>query len=165
MARTPDNLEEAFAGESKASTTYLAYSRKADQEGYAGVARLFRAAARAEQIHARNHLDAMSGIGTTEENLKKAIAGENMEHVNMYPEFIEAAENEQQPKAERTFKYARQVEMTHEGLYQGALDSLQAKAPAKEYYVCQVCGHTAEGESPDRCPVCGAPKAQFEKVT
>ena len=164
MAKTPGNLDEAFAGESKASTTYFAFARKADQESYPGVARLFRAAVAAEQIHARNHLDAMAGIGSTEENLKNAIAGENMEHVKMYPEFIEAAQKEQQPKAERTFSWARQVEITHEGLYKAALEALQSKAPPKDFYVCQVCGHTAEGEAPDKCPVCGAARAQFKKV-
>jgi rubrerythrin len=165
MAKTSDNLKEAFAGESQASTRYMAFARKADQEGHPEVARLFRSASAAEVIHARNHLQAMEGVKSTEENLKEAIAGENMEHVKMYPEFVEQAKKEEQPKAERTFDWARKVEIIHESLYKSALEALQGgKAEAKEYFVCQVCGFTAEGKAPDRCPVCGAPLAQFSKV-
>lgn len=165
MAKTPDNLKEAFAGESQASTTYLAFARKADQEGHPEAAKLFRAASAAEVVHARNHLQVMEGVKSTEENLREAIAGENMEHVKMYPEFIEQAKKEENPKAERTFNWARKVEMIHESLYKSALEALQSgKAEAKEYFVCQVCGFTAEGKAPDRCPVCGAPQTQFSKV-
>jgi rubrerythrin len=166
MAKTGDNLKEAFAGESQASTRYLAFARKADQEGQPQVARLFRAAALAETFHARNHLDVMEGIKSTQDNLKEAVSGENMEHVKMYPEFIEQANKEQKPKAVRTFDYARKVEMLHESLYKAALDALQkgGKPQATDYYVCQICGCTIEGTAPDRCPVCGAPKAQFVKV-
>ena len=165
MARTPDNLKEAFAGESKASTTYLAFARKAEQEGHPEVARLFRAASAAEVVHARNHLEAMEGVKSTEENLETAISGENTEHVRMYPEFVEAAKKEQKPKAERTFEWARQVEITHESLYKWALEALRSgKKNPKSYYVCQVCGHTAENEPPERCPVCGAPGKSFSQV-
>jgi len=166
MAKTTENLKEAFAGESQASTRYLAFARKADQEGQPQVARLFRAAALAETFHARNHLDVMEGIKSTQDNLKEAASGENMEHVKMYPEFIEQANKEQKPKAVRTFDYARKVEILHESLYKAALDALQkgGKPQAPDYYVCQVCGCTVEGNAPDRCPVCGAPKAQFVKV-
>ncbi len=165
MANTADNLKEAFSGESQASTTYRAFARKADQEGHPGVARLFRAASAAEVVHARNHLDVMEGIKSTEENLKTAISGENMEHVSMYPEFIEQAKKEEKPKAERTFDWARKVEIIHESLYKAALEAVQGgKARDKEYFVCQVCGNTVEDEAPDKCPVCGAPKAQFLKV-
>ncbi len=165
MANTADNLKAAFAGESQASTTYLAFARKADQEGNPQVARLFRAASAAEVIHARNHLEAMEGVKSTGENLQTAIAGENMEHVSMYPEFIEQAKKEEQSKAERTFDLARKVEIMHESLYKSALAALQSgKAQAKEYFVCQVCGCTVEDEAPEKCPVCGAPKAQFSKV-
>jgi rubrerythrin len=165
MAKTSDNLKEAFAGESQASTRYLAFARKADQEGHPEVARLFRAASAAEVIHARNHLQAMEGVSSTEENLREAIAGENMEHVKMYPEFVEQAKKEERPKAERTFDWARKVEIIHESLYKSALEALQSgKTGGKEYFVCQVCGFTAEGKAPDRCPVCGAPQTQFSKV-
>ena len=167
MAKTSDNLKEAFAGESKASTTYLAFARNAEQEGQPQVARLFRAASMAETFHARNHLDVMEGIKSTAENLQAAVAGENMEHVKMYPEFIEQANKEQQPKAARTFDYARKVEIMHEGLYKAALDAIKTGSKPKEteYYVCKICGVTVEGSAPDRCPVCGANMAQFVKVT
>jgi len=166
MAKTDENLKEAFTGESKASTTYRAFARKADQEGFPQVAKLFRAASAAEVIHARNHLETMEGVKSTQDNLKAAASGENMEHVKMYPEFIEQAKKEQKPKAERTFNWARQAEIEHEKLYKAALASLQAggKAQATDYFVCQVCGATMEGSAPDRCPICGAPKAQFLKV-
>jgi len=166
MAKTQDNLKTAFAGESKASTRYLAFARKAEQEGYPQVAKLFRAAAAAEVVHARNHLETMEGVHSTQDNLKEAIVGENMEHVQMYPEFIEQANKEQKPRAERTFDWARKVEMIHESLYKSALDALQAggKPQVKEYFVCQVCGFTAEGKAPDRCPVCGAARTSFSKV-
>ena len=164
MADTAGNLKEAFAGESQASTTYRAFARKADQEGYPQVARLFRAASAAEVVHARNHLDVMQGISSTEDNLNKAISGENMEHVSMYPEFIELAKKEGDTKAERTFDWARRVEIIHESLYKSALEALQTKPEPRDYYVCQICGNTVEDEAPDKCPVCGAPRAQFLKV-
>jgi rubrerythrin len=166
MAKTGDNLKEAFTGESKASTTYLAFARKAEQEGQSQVSKLFRAAALAETLHARNHLDVMEGIKSTTENLQAAISGENMEHVKMYPEFIEQANKEQKPKAARTFDFARKVEIMHEGLYKAAFDAIKGggKPKATDYYVCQVCGATIEDSAPDRCPVCGANKAQFVKV-
>jgi len=165
MGNTADNLKHAFAGESEASTTYRAFARKADQEGNPQVARLFRAASAAEVVHARNHLEVMAGVKTTEENLKTAISGENSEHVSMYPDFIEEAKKDGNAKAERTFEYARKVEIIHEGLYQSALKGLGAgKAEAVDYYVCQVCGNTVEQQAPEKCPICGAPKAQFLKV-
>ena len=166
MAKTVDNLKEAFAGESQASTRYRTFARKADQEGYPGVAKLFRAASAAEVVHARNHLETMEGVRSTADNLKEAISGENAEHVTMYPEFIEQAGKEEKPKAVRTFEWARKVEMIHESLYKAALDGLERgdRKQAVDYYVCQVCGMTAEGQAPDRCPVCGAPRTQFAKI-
>ena len=166
MGKTGDNLKEAFAGESQASTRYKAYARKADQEGYPAVAKLFRAASAAEVVHARNHLETMEAVRSTAENLKEAISGENAEHVTMYPEFIAQASKEEKTKAVRTFEWARKVEMIHESLYKAALDALESagKNQAVNYYVCQVCGMTAEGEAPDRCPVCGAPRMQFVKI-
>ena len=166
MGKTDENLKEAFAGESQASTRYRAFARKADQEGYPGVAKLFRAASAAEVVHARNHLEVMNGVESTADNLKEAISGENMEHVTMYPGFIAQATKEEKPRAVRTFEWARKVEMIHESLYARALDGLESagRNPAAEYYVCQVCGMTAEGEAPERCPVCGAPRAQFMKI-
>ena len=130
------------------------------------MARLFRAAAMAETVHARNHLETMQGVKSTQDNLRAAIAGENMEHVQMYPEFIEQANKEAETRAARTFEWARSVEMIHESLYRSALDVLAGggQPQLREYFVCQVCGFTAEGQVPERCPVCGAPRAQFLKV-
>ncbi len=166
MAKTPEDLKAAFAGESKASTTYLAFARKAEQEGQPQVARLFRAAAMAETFHARNHLEVMEGIKSTLDNLQTAISGENFEHTKMYPEFIEDANREQKPKAVRTFDYARKVEIMHESLYKAAFDAVKGGGKPKQtdYYVCPFCGTTVEGSAPDKCPVCGAPKGQFIKV-
>jgi rubrerythrin len=165
MVNTADNLKHAFAGESQASTTYRAFARKADQEGHPQVARLFRAASAAEVVHARNHLEVMAGVKSTEENLKTAISGENAEHVKMYPDFIEQAKKDSNAKAERTFEWARKVEIIHEGLYDSALKALRAgKSQAVDYYVCQTCGNTVEGQAPDKCPICGSPKAQFQKI-
>jgi rubrerythrin len=167
MAKTADNLKEAYAGESQASTRYLAFARKAEQEGQPQVARLFRAASMAEVVHARNHLEVMEGVKSTQDNLKEAVSGENMEHVSMYPEFIEQAGKEEKSKAVRTFEWARKVEIMHEGLYKAALEALEGggKPKATDYFVCQICGATIEGEAPERCPVCGAPRAQFMKVS
>ena len=166
MANTADNLKTAFAGESKASTTYLTYARKAEHEGQPQAARLFRAASMAETVHARNHLEAMEGVKSTEVNLKEAIAGENHEHIEMYPRFITQAENEENANAVRTFDWARKVEIIHESLYKAALEILRSggKLEIKDIYVCQVCGCTVEGEPPEQCPVCGAPQKQFLKV-
>jgi rubrerythrin len=166
MAKTADNLKTAFAGESQASTKYLAFARRAEREGHSQVAKLFRAAAMSETVHARNHLETMEEVKSTQDNLRAAITGENMEHVQMYPEFIEQANKEEATRAVRTFDWARSVEMIHESLYKSALDALEGggKPQVTEYFVCQVCGFTAEDEAPEKCPVCGAPRAQFVKV-
>ena len=166
MANTVDNLKAAFAGESQASTRYLAFARRAEQEKHPQIAKLFRAAAMAETVHARNHLETMKGVQSTEDNLKEAIAGENTEHVRMYPEFIEQANKEAESRATRTFEWARQVEIAHESLYRAVLDALQSgnEPQVTECFVCQVCGLTAEGKAPEKCPVCGAPQNQFLEV-
>lgn len=166
MAKTADNLKAAFAGESQASTRYLAFARRAEREGHSQVAKLFRAAAMAETVHARNHLETMEEVKSTQDNLRAAIAGENMEHAQMYPEFIEQANKEGATRAVRTFDWARSVEMIHESLYKSALDALEGGGEPRimEYFVCQVCGFTAEDRAPEKCPVCGAPSAQFVKV-
>ncbi len=152
---TIDNLKEAFAGESQANRKYLAFAQKADEEGYAQVAKLFRAAADAETVHAHAHLRVMKGIGSTEENLKEAIGGETHEFKTMYPKMIEEAEKEGEKEAMLSFKYANAVEEIHAGLYQKALDNL-GNNPSVDYYVCQYCGNTVEGEAPEKCPICGA---------
>lgn len=163
MSKTATNLQEAFAGESQANRKYLAFADKADKDGYPGVAKLFRAAAAAETVHAHAHLRAMKGIGSTEENLKEAVAGETHEFKDMYPQMIEDAEAENESQALRSFKYANEVEKVHADLYQKALDNLGEQAEV-EYYVCSVCGYTCENEAPDQCPVCKAGKKAFFKV-
>ncbi len=160
---TTDNLKEAFAGESQANRKYLAFAKKADEEGFAQVARLFRAAADAETVHALAHLRVLGGINATAENLKEAISGETHEFTSMYPKMIEEAKAEGNSAADMSFSNANAVEEIHAGLYQKALDSLGGNA-ATDYYVCQVCGNTVEGEAPERCPICGAPKAMFKLV-
>ena len=166
MAKTGENLQAAFAGESQASRKYLFFAEKADKEGQSQIARLFRAASEAETVHARNHLNVMKGIGTTEENLKTAISGEFHEMTEMYPDFITQAKTEQNAPAERSFDWANKVEKIHHGLYHQALNDIKSanELPNKPYYVCQVCGSTIEGDAPDKCPVCGAGKIAFKKI-
>ncbi|MDI9618233.1 rubrerythrin family protein [Methanothermobacter sp.] len=160
---TMDNLKEAFAGESQANRKYLAFARKADEEGYHQVAKLFRAAAAAETVHAMNHLEAMGAINSTEENLREAIAGETAEFKEMYPGFIEEAEAEGEEQARWSFDVANKVEKIHAELYQKALDNLGRNVEV-DYYVCNWCGNTVEGEAPERCAICGAPKKEFRKI-
>jgi rubrerythrin len=166
MAKTIDNLEHAFAGESQANRKYLFFAEKAEEEGQKQIARLFRAAAEAETVHARNHLRVLQGIKSTKDNLSAAISGEHYEFTQMYPGFIKEAEGENQNSAKRSFDLANQVEKTHHGLFETALGNLnQGKAvPDKPFFVCQVCGHTVEGSAPDKCPVCGALAKMFKKV-
>ena len=166
MANTQKNLADAFAGESQANRKYLAFAKKADEEGQPLIARLFRAAAAAETVHAHAHLAVMGGIKSTAENLGAAIDGEGYEFTKMYPAFIEEAKAEGNKMAIRSFNNANRVEQIHHALYTKALSDLQAgkKSDVKAYYVCQVCGNTVENEAPDVCPICGAPKARFLKV-
>ncbi|MCL7489504.1 MAG: rubrerythrin family protein [Desulfobulbaceae bacterium] len=163
MSKTEQNLWEAFAGESQANRKYLAFAEKADREGYTQAAKLFRAAAHAETIHAHAHLRALKAIGDTAANLKEAVAGETHEFKNMYPDMIKTAKEEEHKAAERSFTYANEVEKTHAALYQKILDNLDNPTPT-DYYVCKVCGHTHENEAPEKCPVCGANQNAFEKV-
>jgi len=167
MSKTTDDLKAAFAGESQANRRYLAFAKKAEDEGYPQVARLFRAAAHAETIHAHNHLRALGGVKSTAENLQAAIAGENHEVVSMYPEFIKDAETEEVKKALNSFRWAMEVEKVHEGLYSKALKALEAgqDVPAVEYYVCPFCGYTHEGPMTEKCPVCGTPAEKFERMS
>ena len=166
MSKTDDNLKEAFAGESQANRKYLAFAKKADRENMPMVARLFRAAADAETVHAMNHLRVMRGVGSTLDNLKAGAEGEAEEFRQMYPAFIEQAAKDGNEKAEETFDYANQVEEIHHGLYSRAIEVVEAGTdiPETDLWVCQGCGNTVEGEPPDKCPICGAPKKMFRKV-
>ena len=166
MGNTEDNLKEAFAGESQANRRYLFFADKVAEEGNPVIARLFRAAAEAETVHARNHLRALGDIKSTRENLKAAIEGEHYEFTEMYPAFIEQAKAEGNQKAEVSFTWANKVEKIHHALYEKALKSLDGGAPLKDepYFVCQGCGYTVGGEAPEKCPVCGAPRKMFKRV-
>jgi rubrerythrin len=164
MSKTENDLKEAFAGESQANRTYLAFAKKAEQEGYKQVARLFRAAAEAETVHAHAHLRELGGVKSTKENLGTAITGETHEFKSMYPAMIEDAKAEDNKGALRSFTYANDVEKIHAALYQKALDGLGKEEKDADYYVCQVCGMTVEGEAPDECPVCKSKKQAFKKV-
>jgi rubrerythrin len=164
MAKTEQHLKEAFAGESQANRKYLAFSTKADQEGHPQVARLFRAAAEAETVHAHNHLRVLKGVKSTKENLQEAVAGETHEFKKMYPEMIEIAKAEGQKEAVRTFNFANEVEKVHAQLYQKLLDNLGKSQENYPYYVCPVCGYTAEKNPPGTCPVCGTKGEMFKKM-
>ncbi|QLC49337.1 rubrerythrin family protein [Methanolobus zinderi] len=158
-----DNLEAAFTGESMANRRYLAFAKKADSEGYPQIAKLFRAAAAAETVHAHNHLQRMGGVGTTMDNLKEAIGGEKYEFETMYPEFIEEAKKEEDNRALWSFEVANKVEKVHARLFEKALEEIGSNSET-DYYVCSVCGHTHEGKPEGNCPVCGAPESKFDKV-
>jgi rubrerythrin len=164
MSKVEEFLQSAFAGESQANRKYLAFAVKADKEGYGQAARLFRAAAEAETVHAHNHLRALKGIGSTAQNLEAAISGETFEFKQMYPEMIAAAQAEGNKEAERTFSYANEVEKVHARLYQKLLDNLGASQESYPYYVCPTCGYTAEGNPPDVCPVCSVKGKMFKKI-
>jgi rubrerythrin len=162
-SKTEANLQEAFAGESQANRKYLAFAKKAELEGFSQAAKLFRAAADAETVHAHAHLRVLGGIGSTAENLAEAIGGETHEFMSMYPEMIKEATSEGFADALRSFTFANTVEKTHAELYQKALDNL-GKNEVVDYYVCQVCGHTVEGEPEGPCVVCRAVKTAFRKI-
>lgn len=163
MSKTEKDLKDAFAGESQANRKYLAFAKKAEQEGYKQVAKLFRAGAEAETVHAHNHLRILGEIKSTKENLQTAINGETYEFEKMYPEMIEDAKTEGEKLALQSFQYAYEVEKIHAELYKKALENL-GKNPEIDYYVCQVCGNTVEGDPPDKCPICGALKKMFKKI-
>ncbi len=167
MADTMENLKAAFAGESQANRKYIFFAEKADVGGNKQLARLFRAAAASETIHARNHLNVLGEIKSDKENLQAAIGGENYEFTEMYPGFIKQAEAENNPSARMSFNGANAVEQIHHRLFQAALKNVEAGTRMKEtvYYVCPVCGNTVEGSAPDKCPICGTAGSKFMKIT
>ncbi len=163
---TIDNLKEAFAGESQANRKYLAFAKKADADGLAQIAKLFRAAAEAETIHAHAHLRVLGGVSDTARNLEAAIAGEGHEFESMYPGFVAEAEKEGNKGALVSFKNAMAVEKIHFDLYSEASKTLKTgkDLPAQKIFVCAVCGNTVLGEAQEKCSVCGAPKKQFVEI-
>jgi rubrerythrin len=162
--KTEQNLRDAFAGESQANRKYLAFARQAQSEGYHQVAKLFRAAAEAETVHAHNHLRALGGIKSTSDNLLEAIAGETHEFKHMYPDMIAVATEEGATQALRSFRFAHEVEKVHAGLYLEALECLDKGHEEFDYYVCPVCGHTIERRAPETCEICGAKGGTFLRV-
>jgi rubrerythrin len=163
MSKTKDNLMAAFAGESQANRKYLAFAKQADAEGLPQVAKLFRAVAEAETIHAHAHLRNAGKIGSTLENLKDAESGEVYEFTRMYPEMIKEAEGENSTKEAKYFSYVAAVEEAHSKLYRKAVEA-GGKPAATDYYICAVCGYTHEGPHDADCPVCGAAGKAFYKV-
>lgn len=166
VATTKENLQAAFAGESQANRRYLAFAAQAEKDGLPMVARLFRAAADAETVHALAHLRALKAVKGTAENLQTAIEGEGFEFRKMYPEFLQTANQEGARAAVGSFSNALEVEEVHHGLYTKALEAVKAGQDLAEQpiFVCQVCGNTVWGEPPDTCPVCGTPRKGFKKV-
>jgi rubrerythrin len=162
---TEDNLKSAFAGESQAHMRYLIFAEKAEQEGFPNVARLFRAIAYAEQVHATNHYNTLGMIRETTDNLQVAIDGETYEVNEMYPAYKAIAELQGEKGAQRSTNWALQAEKVHAGMYQKAKQGVERKEdiPLGPVFICEACGYTVEGSAPDRCPVCGAPKERFRK--
>jgi len=163
---TMENVQAAFAGESQANRKYLAFAKKAEKDGFPQVAKLFRAAAAAETVHALAHLRVMGGVKDTAANLQDAIEGEGHEFQEMYPYFIAEAESEGEKAALMSFQNANAVEEIHHGLYGKALEAVKAgdDLPEAAIFVCGICGNTVLGEAPEKCPICGAPKARFSAI-
>ena len=166
MEKTLENLKNAFAGESQANRRYLAFAQKADEEGFSQAAKLFRAAAEAETVHALNHVRTMGEVKTTGDNLDAAITGETFEYKKMYPEYLQTAKAEGNKQAAWSFDVANKVEQIHAKLFAEVAKQLENNVePAQvDYYVCSVCGNTVENTAPEKCPICGSPKAKFFKV-
>lgn len=164
--RTPENLYTAFVGEAKAYHRLQAFARKADEEDYPQIAKLFRAVAAAEGVHAERHLRLLgeSVVKSTEENLQSSFKREITVNEVYYPQFIQEAEQEEERAAALTFSQARDVEEQHAALYKRALNAM-LRDEAHDYYVCRVCGYVAEREAPDACPICNATRGQFRQVT
>lgn len=156
-------LKNAFAGESQAHMRYLIFADKAENEGFLNVARLFKAIAYAEFVHARNHLTELGEVGRTADNLGVAIGGETFEVNEMYPAYLEVARLQGETGAQRTMRFALEAEKVHAELYQKARDAVQEGRDVEigKVFVCPMCGYTAVGEAPDKCPICGCPREKF----
>lgn len=162
---TQDNLNSAFAGESKAHMRYLIFSECAQKEGKLNISRLFKAIAFAEQVHAANHFKALGELGTASQNLGAAIDGENFEVEEMYPAYLEVAKLQDEKTAQKSMNYALQAEKIHSAMYQKAKQSIDEGKDVvlEDIYICSVCGYTVEGKTPVACPVCKATKDKFKK--
>ena len=157
MGDTKENLASAFAGESQANRRYLAFAKKAVEDGFPNLAKLFKAAAAAETIHAHNHLRVMGGVGSTAENVQEAVSGETFE-------YLETSKEAGETQASWSFDIALQVEKVHAALYEGALASINSGKDLEtaKFYVCKVCGNTFENEHPEKCPICYA--TEFKEI-
>jgi len=164
--KSMEDLQNAFAGESQANRKYLAFAKKADSENLPQIAKLFRAAAAAETVHANAHLRAMDGIKSTKDNLAAAMSGEEFEFTDMYPKYIEDAKTDNNKRALVSFQNALAVEQVHYSLYSEAAKKVEEgnDLPAATIYVCSVCGNTVLNEVPQRCPVCGVPASKFDEI-
>ena len=165
MTKTEENLKAAFAGESQANRLYLAFAKRAEEEGYTQAAKLFRAAAEAETVHALNHVQITGQVKSTLDNLGTAVVGETYEFTEMYPEFLATAKQEDAKQAAWSFNVAKKVEQVHAGLFQKAIAAIKNKKELEkvDYYVCSVCGNTVEGAAPEKCPICGSPREKYFK--
>ena len=165
MPSTHDNLLEAFAGESQANQKYRAFAKKAEQDGFPNIARLFRTTAEAERIHAEGHLKALGYIGSTAENIQAGIDGETYEFTEMYPPMLKQAQAEDH-KAQRMFGYAVEAEQVHARLYKLALEAAQRGEDLAEtnFYLCPVCGYIEFGKPTEACLICGAKPEKFIQV-
>jgi len=165
MSNTTNNLKEAFAGESQAAQKYEVFAKKAERDGFANIARLFRTAAEAERIHAEGHLKALDGVGSTVENLKAAIGGETHEFTEMYPPMLAEAEAEGH-KAKRMFKYAVEAEAVHAKLYTLALEAAERgeDLTGVDFYLCPICGYIELGVPEADCPICGTKPGKFVQI-
>jgi len=165
MPTTTENLATAFAGESQANRKYLAFARQAEKEGLPQIARLFRAAADAETIHALGHFANMGGVGSTLQNLEAAVAGETYEYTEMYPPMVKEAEAEGH-KGRHLLAFANAAEQVHARLFKEALTAMKSgqDLSAMDVYLCPVCGDIEFGTPPERCPICGAPASKYQKV-
>jgi len=161
---TEESLKNAFAGESQAHMKYLIFAEKAEKEGFKNIARLFRAIAYAEQVHAANHFRALGMLGDSTANLEAAIEGETFEVEEMYPAYNAIAELQGEEKAKRSIRYAIEAEKIHAELYAQAKEAAEAgrDVEIEKVSICSVCGHTVTGEPPERCPICNAPASRFE---
>ncbi len=162
---TETNLSDAFAGESQAHMKYLAFADKAEKEGKPNIAKLFRAVAYAEQVHATNHLRTLGNIGSTEENLEAAIGGENFEVEEMYPAYDAVAKLQAEKEAIRSIHFAIEAEKIHAAMYTEAKQAVKEghDADIADIYICPVCGYTVEKDAPESCPVCGVAGSKFVK--
>lgn len=160
---TREFIGKAFAGESQAHMRYLLFARQAEEEGMPNIARLFRAIAYAELVHAGNHYRALEGMGETADNLQVAIDGEIHEVEEMYPVYQNAAHFQGEKEAETYARYALEAEKIHAELYARARTQAEKgrDMDLDTVYICPVCGYTVEGEAPECCPVCGAPGTRF----